>query len=337
LRQHYPYSNLKYLIEYVAHCRSAIEDVLMDSNQQQQYLEELRGVHERRLHELELQAARMGQDTPAHIRTEIEDIEKTIADINERGRSPTYNMPWLTPFSKIIRRFFWLLFGMFGLLIGINMPAISGRFYALISPAPPQQQITTPDPAVLLYRVVRKTSEIAIDGSIDEDAWSKAGELRYASHPKQNDSTIAIVRFLWDDDYLYVSFDVNDTQVEMADPSTLWDGDSVSLLLHERGIAEYRQSLGESPIGDIAMQLKPKTTLSDPADTDVGYRVEMRVKWKDPPSPGKRISADLLSVDHDANPGAKSDVPGTIFSKLTWDGDGNISTAGAILLLVSGK
>ncbi|MGA9349874.1 MAG: TIR domain-containing protein [Anaerolineae bacterium] len=188
-----------------------------------------------------------------------------------------------------------------------------------------------------LARVVQTVSEIHVDGLLDEPAWSEGDSLTYAVHPAKNGSTTATVHFLWDDDYLYAGFDVNDTQVEMADLSTLWDGDSVSLLLQDGGIAEHRQSLGEE-LGDYrAVQLKPMTTLNEPADTDNGYTVEMRIRWRQPPLLGRRIRADLLSVDHDANPGAKADAPGTVFSKLSWDGDGDITSAGASLLLVDGK
>jgi hypothetical protein len=188
-----------------------------------------------------------------------------------------------------------------------------------------------------LTRVVRTTSEIHIDGLLDESAWSEVDSLTYAVHPAKNGSTTATVRFLWDDDYLYAGFDVNDTQVETAHLSTLWDSDSVSLLLHDGGIAEHRQSLGEKLSDDMAVQLKSGTRLNEPADTDTGYTIEMRIKWKESPSVGRRIPADLLSVDHDANPGAKYDAPGTVFSKLSWDGDGDITSARASLLLVDGE
>ena len=210
----------------------------------------------------------------------------------------------------------------------VAAPVIVGAaiFLAFRGPEPPP-----------LARVVRTVSEIHVDGLLNEPAWSEGDSLTYAVHPAKNGSTTATVHFLWDDDHLYAGFDVNDTQVEMADLSTLWDSDSVSLLLHDSGIAEHRQSLGEE-LGDYrAVQLKPMTTLNEPADADNGYTVEMRIKWRQPPLLGRRIRADLLSVDHDANPGAKADAPGTVFSKLSWDGDGDITSAGASLLLVAGK
>ncbi len=206
-----------------------------------------------------------------------------------------------------------------------------------IDPIPSSPQLVTPDASTLLARVVQTDSEINIDGSLNEPAWSEAVPLVYAIHPAENGSSTATVRFLWDNNYLYVGFDINDTQVETADLSALWDGDSISVLLHDGGIAEYRQSLGQKQNEDRAYQLKPMTTLNNPTDVDAGYTVEMRIEWRDPPISGRGIPADLLSVDHDANPSGKHDAPNTIFSKRSWDGDGDITTAGANLLLVDGK
>jgi hypothetical protein len=219
-------------------------------------------------------------------------------------------------------------------LIATILALVAIVTFALFVRFRPSQPIT---PEVPPARVVRTASEIHIDGFLDESVWSEVDSLIYAVHPVENGSTTATVRFLWDDDYLYAAFDINDTQVEMADLSTLWDSDSVSLLLHDGGIAEHRQSLGEELSDDMAVQLKPGTTLNEPANADTGYTVEMRIKWKEPPLVGRRIPADLLSVDHDANPGAKHDAPSTVFSKLSWNGDGDITSAGASLLLVDSK
>jgi len=190
-----------------------------------------------------------------------------------------------------------------------------------------------PNTGTLIARVVQTDTEINIDGSLNEPAWAEATSLTYAEHPEENGFSTATVRFLWNDKYLYVGFDVNDTQVETADLSTPWDGDSVSVLLHDGGIAEHRQSIGAAPNDNKAYQLKPLSTLNEPADIDAGYTVEIRIEWQETPILGKRIPADLLSVDHDANPGGKYDAPFTIFSKISWDGDGDIASAGASLLL----
>lgn len=227
-----------------------------------------------------------------------------------------------------------LISAIVGAVIGIAIGYFGVRGFRLIPSLP---QSVKPNAETWLARVMRTDSEISIDGLLNELAWSEAVPLVYAVHPAKNGSSTVTVRFLWNNDYLYVGFDINDTQVETADLSALWDGDSVSVLLHDSGIAEHRQSLGQEQNDDRAYQLKPMTTLNDPTDVDAGYTVEMRIKWQEPPILGRRIPADLLSVDHDANPGGKHDAPATIFSKLSWDGDGDITTAGANLLLVDRK
>jgi len=218
-----------------------------------------------------------------------------------------------------------------GAVIGVAIGYFGARGIKLIPSSP---QLVKPDAGTLLARVMQTDAEINIDGLLNEPAWSEAVPLVYAVHPTVNGSSTAIVRFLWDNNYIYIGFDINDTQVETADLSALWDGDSVSVLLHDGGIAEHRQSLGQEQNDGRAYQLKPMTTLNDPTDIDAGYTVEMRIEWQEFPVLGRRIPADLLSVDHDANPGGKHDAPTTIFSKISWDGDGDIITAGANLLLV---
>ena len=80
------------------------------------------------------------------------------------------------------------------------------------------------------------------------------------------------------------------------------------------------------------------TTLDDPGDTDCGFTAEMRIQWSElriTANLGDVMPADLLSVDHDGNPGALYDDPGTEFSKLSWDGDGNVDTSGRSLTLLN--
>jgi len=228
-----------------------------------------------------------------------------------------------------VRRFWWVI-ALVALIIGVSicgmvfLPILKDGLHRLL------ELRATPTPEVLVARVVRTDSEIQIDGLLEE-AWLEGDSLTYAVHPAENGSTTATARFLWDDDYLYVGFDVNDTQVEQADPSTPWDSDSVSLLLHDGGIAEHRQSLGEK-LGDYReIQLKDWTTKNEPDDRDNGYTIEMQIRWIQKPPPSV-IWADLLSVDHDDDP---YDLVGDKnFSKLTWDGDGDITSAGGRLLLV---
>ena len=56
--------------------------------------------------------------------------------------APTSGMSWLTPFPKIKGSFSGLLLVIFGLLLGIGLSTISGRFYTLISPYTPPTPTT---------------------------------------------------------------------------------------------------------------------------------------------------------------------------------------------------
>ncbi|MDO8585973.1 MAG: carbohydrate-binding family 9-like protein, partial [Armatimonadota bacterium] len=190
---------------------------------------------------------------------------------------------------------------------------------------------------------------IEIDGDL-EPVWDAVPWTLFATHPAQNGNTTAQVKLLWDADNLYAAFDVSDTQVETSSADDTWDSDSVSIWLsfglpmdgcvHPAECSrEYRQGPcdgGSSMPGvDAAWSLKPATTCGNNADTDAGYWVEMRIPWKDlhvAPVAGLVLSADLLSVDHDNNPGAGYDAPGTVFSKIFWDGDGPDYLRGAVRL-----
>ncbi len=168
------------------------------------------------------------------------------------------------------------------------------------------------------------------------EVWSLAEPLEYAVHPVVNDSTTAVVRLLWDEHYLYAHFDVSDTQVEEASWEAHWDSDSVSVVIINGGkIQEYRHSMLDDYWTSIITdrRLKCATTFNNTNDQDKGYVIGMRIPWDTPPVEGSTIAADFLSVDHDYNPGSRYRDPGTVFSRISWDGDGNIDTARKSILL----
>jgi hypothetical protein len=151
-----------------------------------------------------------------------------------------------------------------------------------------------------------------------------------------------VVKLLWDDEALYAGFDVSDTHVE-GSTVTPWDGDSLSVVVGDgEEVREYRHSLlGEDeddPNGKrdatSKHKLKEPTSFDDPDNPDEGYIVEMQIPWGAiSPVVGGKIPADFLSVDHDQNPGARHDATGTKFSKISWDGDERVDTAGRHILL----
>ncbi|MCB0143855.1 MAG: AAA-like domain-containing protein [Caldilineaceae bacterium] len=196
-------------------------------------------------------------------------------------------------------------------------------------------QRSIPQPDINLPSAVRTNYPPDIDGRLDDLTWKNIQPLIFAQHPANNDSSTASVRLVWDDNYLYAAFDVNDTQVEQSS-ETPWDGDSVSIVIdYGDHVQEYRHSLkgidladrrGQPP-GYSVHKLKGSSSFDDPSDIDLGYTVEFRIPWELSPVIGTPINIDLVSVDHDRNPGGKFNDAATFFSKLSWDADQNVDTA----------
>jgi hypothetical protein len=192
-------------------------------------------------------------------------------------------------------------------------------------------------PSTETLEVVPARGTITVDGVVDEPIWQRAIPLTYAIHISQTDVTTATVRALWDRDYLYIGFEVEDSQVETAGSD--WNDDSVSIVFNN-GEFKCRQDVGDTGEGECnrVLHLPPCTTLNNPSDADCGYTVEMRIQWSKAritANAGDVIPTDFLSVDHDGNPGAPYDDPGTEFSKLSWDGDGGVDTTGRSITLTS--
>jgi hypothetical protein len=213
-------------------------------------------------------------------------------------------------------------------LLGIPFLTL-GYFRKMPTPLPPS-----------VVDAVRTSQPPTIDGQLHDAVWLQAQPLTFAAHPLANDSTTATVWLLWDDTYLYASFDVSDRQVEDSSPDNIWDGDSVGVIIRNGGaIQEYRYTmLGDDIdrtrlIGDRAgtkineATFKGNTTLNQTGDQDEGYSVEMRIPWAVPPIMGSTIDADLWSLDHDGNPGKRWDDPHTTYSKMSWDKDQDMTTA----------
>jgi hypothetical protein len=220
---------------------------------------------------------------------------------------------------------------------------------AIPSPAPPTPSPSPAPPTAVPREVavptlssdstaldaIRTDQPPTIDGRLDDAEWAQAQPLTYASHPPVNDSTMMSVRLLWDDKYLYVGFDVLDTQVERAADLARWDGDGVGIILDNGGkVDEYRYTVFDGQKGDTAGSnaeimavFKGTTTVDTPGDGDEGYSVEMRIRWAIAQAADNIIAADLWAIDHDKNPGAAFDARGTVFSKISWDGDQDVTTA----------
>ena len=232
------------------------------------------------------------------------------------------------------------------------LPIGSYFIYAKIEDGinPPEYDYSSGQIIPSLDQIVAMRTEgtITVDGVLNESDWSKAEWLTFALHPKKNDNTTTKVKLLWDDEYLYAGFDVTDEHVETSEKD--WNDNSVSIIINNGRLLKYRQDIGGSGEGICKRNftLNGKTTIDDNSDIDTGYYVEMKIPWayyvdyvekkgdiiriwtstRVIPSLGDIIPLDFLSADHDNNPGSAWEDPKAIFSKISWDGDGNVTTTG---------
>lgn len=126
-------------------------------------------------------------------------------------------------------------------------------------------------PVSAFYGVPKAKKTLSIDGKLDEAAWQQAPVRRVDKrdqvwifvHKDQHvnewlgpDDLSADIRFLWDDDYLYVSLDVTDDiagEILHAD-AELWRQDGLQFLIDpmrtsKHKIGKYEYSLGEGTKG----------------------------------------------------------------------------------------
>src|SRR5690349_16627679 len=121
----------------------------------------------------------------------------------------------------------------FSMLDWKPVAALAGAVLALGAPLSAQEERPP-------YRVERATSEIKVDGALDEPAWSAAAvvELLYETRPAENQPPPVETRVLlaYDDSNLYVAFDAKDPdpsaiRAHLADRDTAWSDDFVGIVL----------------------------------------------------------------------------------------------------------
>jgi hypothetical protein len=194
-------------------------------------------------------------------------------------------------------------------------------------------------------------SQISVNGIPDETIWNATEwvSLQTSTNP---DQSTAKVKMLYDDDYLYIAFEVQDTKVETSLPQTPWDHDGLSVTLFNGTVDNF------TPLGKIVKARltadgvfkSPKvknrpdfhqgalylgtSTLNNNSDSDSGYTGEIKLFMPDMrivANSGDIIPLDILFMDHDNNPGAVYSQAD--FSKTAFDGQANDDLAGASLKL----
>jgi len=98
---------------------------------------------------------------------------------------------------------------------------------------------TSAPPPIPSYEVKRASGPIVIDGKLDDKAWAAANtaELAVTWESQTGPRQKTLARLLWDDDYLYVSFEVEDAditaQFTQRDDPTYRD-DAVEIFINPR-------------------------------------------------------------------------------------------------------
>jgi hypothetical protein len=180
------------------------------------------------------------------------------------------------------------------------------------------------------YKVNRAASHIVIDGKLDDKAWIQAPAIEFifpwASQTGAKQKTTA--KLLWDDDYLYVGYECEDTDIvalrtERDEPTYLDDAvelfvnprpsqNSVyfGLEMNARGVlydylmVDSKYAFKRFNLQGVLLASFIRGTLNTRGDEDQGWSLEVAIPW---------INFEELS---------KRPTPGTIWTANLnrWDG-----------------
>lgn len=183
--------------------------------------------------------------------------------------------------------------------------------------------------------VGRANGPITPDGQLNEPAWNNAmrtGPLvnTMTGAPAGATESRANARMLWDDQNLYIAYEVSDDN--LVDPSTerdnhLWENDAVEVMLDPNGDGQnyfeiqvspnnhtfetrYDRARDPQPFGHTDWNPELRTgvqrtgTVGNADDTDERYVVELAIPWSSladlphsPPQVGDQIRLNLFVMD----------------------------------------
>ncbi len=156
-------------------------------------------------------------------------------------------------------------------------------------------------PTLPEYHVVRARPPPTIDGRLDDPAWARAAPVNLVNSLDGSPGRVrTTARLLWDDRYLYVSFDCEETDVwstftkrdeplytqEAVEIFIDADGDgrtyneievSPANVLFDAYFPERRQGMDLSWDSQALTAVTVQGTLNDASDTDQGWRAELRI------------------------------------------------------------
>jgi hypothetical protein len=177
--------------------------------------------------------------------------------------------------------------------------------------------------------VQRAASRIVIDGKLDDKAWSAASTVEFVfpwdSQAGAKQKTTA--KLLWDDDYLYVGYDCEDTDIvalrtDRDDPTYMDDAVELfvnplpsqttvyfGLEMNARGVlydylmVNSKYAFKRFNMEGVLLASFIRGTLNTRGDEDKGWSLEVAIPWKNfeelakPPVAGTIWTANLNRWD----------------------------------------
>lgn len=185
------------------------------------------------------------------------------------------------------------------------------------------------------YTALKTSEAIHVDGKLDEGVWEKAQAVTLSLRGGEKPNQATTVRMLWDEHYLYFSWDCVDSHIwstmtvrdmplyneevvevfidadsdrfgyvelEVNPLGALWDG-----FILNHGLVDGRVKLTGILAwnsNDIRWAAWPRGTVNDPSDSDNGWSAEMAVPLADiysapnnPPLDGDRWLINFYRID----------------------------------------
>jgi hypothetical protein len=160
-------------------------------------------------------------------------------------------------------------------------------------------------PPIPRYEVKRATSAIVIDGKPDDKAWAEAGKIElifpwdYQTGAKQK----TIVRLLWDDQYLYVSYECEDEDIvafhtRRDDPTYLDDAVEIFInpmpsqtgvyfglemnaraTLYDYVMYNSKHLFKQFDLQGVKLVTHIEGTMNARGDKDKGWSLEVAIPW----------------------------------------------------------
>jgi hypothetical protein len=167
-------------------------------------------------------------------------------------------------------------------------------------------------------KAYKNTTKITIDGNLNE--WSNALSYEVTHVSKGTPNNKAIFKTIWDNNNLYVAFEVNDS-ILYNDSTNLYDDDSVEIYvdgLNDKKVAygsddkQYIMDIGKR-LTDYGVGTTTKNFPRAVVRTTTGYRAEIAIPFSDigiTPSENRLIGWDI-GINDDDNGGVSD-------SQLIW-------------------